>query len=147
MVDHDQVLQSLDSKTEDIIMEEKYLERRAHKILLILLKVIPMILALSAMTGTMLDFFCIDSSILSFLCGVSLVPLIFLYISSYVFRFCEYHRMFLHYIVVNNALVYWDYFIGVPVSTRGLFKIHIFVIGLFLFLILYFYKKERCCRQ
>lgn len=122
-------------------------ERRAHKTLLILLKVIPMILALSAMVGTILDFFGIDSYVLSFMCGVSFVPLAFLYLSSYVFRFCEYHRMFLHYIVANNVLVYWDYFIGVPVSSKDLFKIHIFIIGLFLFLVLYFYKKERCCRQ
>lgn len=42
-------------------MAEKFPERRAHKLLLILLKVIPMILALAAMTGTFLDFFGINS--------------------------------------------------------------------------------------
>ena len=128
-------------------MEEKLPGRRAHKLLLILLKVIPMILALAAMTGTFLDFFGINSQILSFTCGVSLFPLLFLYLSSYVFRFCEYHRMFLHYIVANNAIIYADYLIGIPVDTMTLFKIHVVVIGLFLFLILYFYRKERCCKR
>ena len=106
-----------------------------------------MILALAAMTGTFLDFFGINSQILSFTCGVSLFPLLFLYLSSYVFRFCEYHRMFLHYIVANNAIIYADYLIRIPVDTMTLFKIHVVVIGLFLFLILYFYRKERCCKR
>ena len=128
-------------------MEEKLPERRAHKLLLILLKVIPMILALAAMTGTFLDFFGINSQILSFTCGVSLFPLLFLYLSSYVFMFCEYHRMFLHYIVANNTIIYADYLIGIPVDTMTLLKIHVVVIGLFLFLILYFYRKERCCKR
>lgn len=128
-------------------MAERYPERRVHKLLLITLKIIPMVLALSAMVGTFLDFFDIDSSVLSFTSGVSLFPLVFLYLSSYAFRFCEYHRMFLHYIVSNNAIIYIDYFIGIPISTMTLFKIHVVLVGLFLFLILYFYKKEKCCKQ
>ena len=125
----------------------RYPERRIHKLLIITLKVIPMILALSAMIGTFLDFFGIDSSILSFTSGVSLFPLLFLCLSSYAFKFCEYHRMFLHYIVVNNIIIYIDYFVGIPVSTMTLFKIHVVLIGLFLFLVLYFYKKEKCCKR
>lgn len=125
----------------------RYPERRIHKLLLIALKVIPMILALSAMAGTFLDFFGIDSSILSFTSGVSLFPLLFLYLASYAFKFCEYHRMFLHYIVANNIIIYLDYLIGIPVSTMTLFKIHVVLVGLFLFLILYFYKKEKCCKR
>ena len=125
----------------------RYPERRIHKLLLIALKVIPMILALSAMSGTFLDFFGIDSSILSFTSGVSLFPLLFLYLASYAFKFCEYHRMFLHYIVANNIIIYLDYLIGIPVSTMTLFKIHVVLVGLFLFLILYFYKKEKCCKR
>ena len=28
-----------------------------------------------------------------------------MYISSYVFKFCEYHRMFLHYIAVEGEAI------------------------------------------
>lgn len=115
--------------------------------MLLALKAIPMLLALSAMIGMFLDFFGIDSSICSFIGGISLLPLLFLYIASFVFRFCVYHRMFLHYVVANNILTYADYYIGLPVENSTLFMVHIFLVGLFLFLILYFYRKERCCKR
>ena len=114
--------------------------------MLLVLKVIPMLLALTDIIGMMLDFFGKDSSVLSFIGGVSVLPLIFLYLASYVFRFCEYHRMFLHYIVANNVLTYTDYYIGLPVDNVVLFMLHIVLIGIFLFLVLYFYRRERCCR-
>lgn len=72
---------------------EMFPERSLYKLLLIVLKVIPMLLALSAMIGMLLDFLGKDSSIFSFIGGVSLLPLLFLYLASYVFRFCEYHRI------------------------------------------------------
>ena len=126
--------------------EEKCLERRVHKLLLVALKIIPMLLALFSMVGMLLDFFDVDASLCSFIGSVSLLPLIFLYLASYAFRFCEYHRMFLHYIVANNVLVYVDYYVGIPISNRGLLIVHMLLIGIFLFFVLYFYKKEKCCR-
>ena len=126
-------------------MAESLKGKRPYKLMLVTLKVIPMLLALSAMTGMFLDFLGIDSSVLSFVGGVSLFPLLFLYLASYVFCFCEYHRMFLHYIVANNLLTYTDYYIGIPISDRSLFMVHVILIGIFLFLVLYFYKTERCC--
>ena len=115
--------------------------------MLITLKVIPMLLALSAIVGMSLDFLGRDSSLFSFIGGVSFLPLLFLYVASYVFRFCEYHRMFLHYVVANNFLTYIDYYVGIPVSDKTLFMIHVILIGLFLFLVLYFYRSERCCKR
>lgn len=126
---------------------ERYPERRVYKLLIGTLKIIPMVLAITTMTGTLFSFFNINPSVLSFMGSVSLFPLIFLYLASYAFRFCIYHRMFLHYIVANNILVYADYFFGIPVSDLSLFMIHSVLMGLFLFLVLYFHKREKCCRQ
>ena len=125
--------------------EEKSPGKSLYKLLLITLRLIPMLLALSAMTGMFLDFFGMDSSIFSFIGGISLLPLIFIYLASYVFRFCEYHRMFLHYVVANNLLTYTDYYVGIPISDKSLFMVHVILIGVFLFLVLYFYRTERCC--
>jgi hypothetical protein len=55
-----------------------------------------------------MTIFGVDIPILASIAGMSLIPLIFMYISSYVFKFCEYHRMFLHYIVAINSQ-YHDY--------------------------------------
>lgn len=130
-----------------MVKAERFPERRVYKLLIGALKIIPMVLAITTMTGTLFSFFNINPSVLSFIGSVSLFPLIFLYLASYAFRFCIYHRMFLHYIVANNILVYADYFFGIPVSNLSLFMIHSVFIGLFLFLVLYFYKREKCCRQ
>ena len=127
-------------------VEEKSIERRTYKLMLGTLKVIPMLLAFLDILNMLLDFFGVDSSVISLFGGVSFLPLVFLYLASYVFRFCEYHRMFLHYVVANNMLTYADYYIGIPVDTASLFVIHIALIGIFLFLVLYFYRRERCCR-
>jgi hypothetical protein len=125
---------------------ERSLELRTHKLLLGVLKVIPMLLALHTIINMMFDFFGIETSAFSIIGGVSILPLAFLYLASYVFKFCIYHRMFLHYVLVNNIITYIDFYVGIPVATLTLFVIHLVVIGLFLFLILYFYRRERCCR-
>lgn len=106
-----------------------------------------MLLAVCSMLNMLFDFFGIDSRIFSFVSGVSVLPLAFLYLASYVFRFCIYHRMFLHYIVMNNALMIIDYYFGIPVSNTFLLMLYLFVADLFLFLVLYFYRKERCCKS
>jgi len=111
-----------------------------------MLKVIPMLLAFLAILNTMFGFLGIDCSIISMLGGISFLPLVFLYLASFVFRFCVYHRMFLHYILVNNTLELVDYYIGIPIDTFNLFVLHVILIGLFLFLVLYFYRREKCCR-
>lgn len=75
-----------------------------YKVELYLLKIIPILLAGIHLANTVLSYYGIDIILFSYIGSVSLILLIFLYISSYVFKFCEYHRMFLHYIVVNNAI-------------------------------------------
>lgn len=106
-----------------------------------------MLLAVCEMLNMLFDFFGVNTRILSLIGGVSILPLSFLYLASYVFRFCEYHRMFLHYVLANNILVYFDFYIGIPVEDKHLFMIHIVLVGIFLFLILYFYRREKCSRQ
>lgn len=127
-------------------MVVKSLERRTYKLMLGMLKVIPMLLAFLAILNTMFGFIGINCSIISMFGGVSFLPLTFLYLSSFVFKFCIYHRMFLHYILINNTLEFIDYYVGIPIDTFNLFIVHLILIGIFLFLVLYFYRRERCCR-
>ena len=101
-----------------------------------------MLLALTALLNTLLSYFDIDVPLLSYIGGISLLPLLFLYLSSYVFKFCEYHRMFLHYVSVNWILNIIDYYWGIPVSNKSLFLLYMVITGIFLFLILYYHQKE-----
>ena len=124
-------------------MEENTYIKDLHKLLLLTLKVIPMLLALVCLLNTTLSYFEIDLVILSYIGGVSVLPLIFLYLSSYAFRFCEYHRMFLHYVTLNWVINIYDYYIGIPLSDRNMLALYLIVTCIFLFVILYLYLKSR----
>ena len=123
-------------------VEERLRDKTLYKLELYLLKIIPMLLALIAFLNTVLSYFDIDLVIWSYIGSVSLLPLIFLYMSSYVFKFCEYHRMFLHYVVITNVLNVYDYYVGIPISDRELLVLHMIITGISLFIILYLYVKS-----
>lgn len=112
-----------------------------YKIELYLLKVMPMLLAAIYLVNTVLSYYDIIVPALSHIGGLSFIPLVFMYISSYVFRFCSYHRMFLHYIVINDLINLTDYYYTLPISDWELFILHMSIAGVSLFIILYLYVK------
>lgn len=130
----------------DTKMVGKSVNKRWYKLTLIVLKIIPMLLALCALLNTIFSFYSIRCDVLSMIGGISLLPLAFLYLVSYVFQYCVFHRMFLHYLLVTDILNIFDFYIGIPLDNREMFGLYLVVTALFLFLILYFYKKEKCCR-
>lgn len=124
-------------------VEESLRSKTLYKIEIGLLKIIPMVLAGIYLSNTILSYFLdIDLIILSYIGGVSLLPLIFLYLSSYVFRFCIYHRVFLHYITLNELILILDTHIGLPISDLEYFCLQMSIFGISLFLFLYLYVKS-----
>ena len=119
--------------------------KEIYKIELYTIKVIPIAISVIYLLNTILSYCYIDLPILSWIGGLSLLPWLFLYLSSFVFRFCIYHRMFLYYIVVCNILSYIDYTWTLPISDRGLFLLNIIIAGIFLFVILYL--KLKVCKH
>lgn len=112
-----------------------------YKMELYLLKVMPMLLAVIYLVNTVLSYYDIIIPVLSYIGGLSFIPLVFMYVSSYVFRFCSYHRMFLHYIVVNDSINLIDYYYTLPISDWELLILHMSVASIILFIILYMYVK------
>ena len=123
-------------------VEEKLKSKRLYKIELLMLKLIPMILAFTALLNSILSYFGIDLYILSYIGGISIFTMVFLYLSSYVFKFCEYHRMFLHYVVITWIINIIDYYIGIPVTDLEYLCLQMIVAGISLFIILYLYVKH-----
>lgn len=114
-----------------------------YKFFLGFLKVIPMVMAGLFLLNTVLSYFDIDYSIFSYLAGIGFIPWLFILLASYTLRFCEYHRMFLWYILVNNIVCLIDDNYRLPVSDRGYLVLHFIVAGIFLFLVLYFHQRCR----
>ena len=124
-------------------VEENSLRNKSlYKIELYLLKVMPMLLAAIYLINTVLSYYDIILPVLSYIGGLSFIPLLFMYISSYVFRFCSYHRMFLHYIVINDLINLIDYYYTLPISDWELLILHMSIAGISLFIILYLYVKS-----
>ena len=120
----------------------KGISKLHYKLFIIILKYIPMIIALCYVLNTATAMYGISLEPLSNIAGMSLLTWIFLYIATYVFRFCSYHRMFLWYILVDDLLNIIDYYYELPISTGNILMLHNTIIGIFLFIILYLYVKN-----
>ena len=62
-------------------MEEK-LNKLLYKLELYLVKIIPIVIAVLEVLNTVLSYLNIDVEIISMVAGISLLPLLFLYVSS-----------------------------------------------------------------
>lgn len=120
---------------------EESLSRVLYKAVIVAIKITPILIATLFLIRSILMCIEVDVTWLSYLCGMSLIPLLFMYLVSYAFKFCAYHRMFLHYIVVNDAINYVDYYIGIPLQYHELLRLHFIIAGIFLLLIIYYHQK------
>ena len=124
-------------------VEENLNNKYLYKLFILVLKFIPSIIAMIHLLSTILSYFSIDLVILSYIGSISLLPLLFMYLASYVFKFCSYHRMFLHYSVIINSLNIYDYYIGIPITNMEIIMVHIIISIIFSFIITYLYLKEQ----
>lgn len=120
-------------------LKSKYL----YKIELLLLKTIPILMSICSLCNSILSYYNVDVVIFNYIGGVSLLPLIFLYISSYTFKFCKYHRMFLHYLLITDIINVYDYYIGFPIKDLEYLCLHMIISVICLFLVLYLYLNRK----
>ena len=120
-----------------MIKEVKSVNKRLYKLELYSAKVVPMLMAGITLANTVLSYLGIQLMCLSYIGGISLLVLIRFYITSYTYRFCSYHRMFLHYILISNSVALYDYHVGIPLNDVNLFALNMIIAGVSLFIILY----------
>ncbi|QWM90035.1 hypothetical protein [uncultured phage cr18_1] len=117
------------------------MNKRMYKLELICVKYVPILIALITLIDVILYYFDIDFELINYIAGTSFLTMIPMYISSYVYKFCEYHRMFLHYIVVNKVVMMTDLYIGIPLGDFMLLVLYLIIAGIFAFLALYLHQK------
>jgi hypothetical protein len=123
-------------------MVERNVNKALYKIELLLIKIIPFIIMLFYILNSIFSYFNIDILLLSVISGLSVLTWLFLFISSFVFRFCVYHRLPLYYVLITDIINYYDNIIGIPISNRNLFILNIIIAGVFILLIVYFKFKQ-----
>lgn len=123
-------------------MEEK-LSKKLVKKFILATKVLPIVIAAIYFLNSTISFFYGNDIPLNYLGGVSLLPILYLYLASYTFKLCEYYRMYLHYIVIITIINVYDYYIGLPVNDLNLYLITVLITIITMFIIIYlkFFKK------
>ena len=117
-------------------------KRSEYKLLIIVLKFIPILTALCYMSSTIFNYFGYNIEPLSNIGGKSLLTWLFIYLASIVFNFCSYHRVFLWYIFIDDIFNIIDYYITIPISTDNILMLHNIFIGITLFTVLILYVKD-----
>lgn len=112
-----------------------------YKLELVSVKYTPVIVSFSILIGLIFSYLEIAIPLIDTLFGASIVATIPMYISSYTYKFCSYHRMFIHYIVLVHLVDTCDILIGIPLDDFNLLILYLIITGIFLLLILYYHQK------
>ena len=120
---------------------EGNLKSSLYKLEIIIIKVLPFIIAALYILSTILDYIGICSTLVNYI--VYLMFFLFLYVSSYVFKFCEYHRMPIYYALCINLINVYDVYVGIPVDNYSMFGIYSIFTGVAIFITVYLYVKSR----
>lgn len=125
-------------------MEER-LQSSLHKILLHWIKIIPIVLSVLSFLDTILSYLGIDSVIISYI--NALLVWLFLYLCSFVFHFCRWHRLFLYYLLVEGIINCYDYTFIIPLSLRPMIAIQCILAIIFISIGLYFHQHDKHARK
>lgn len=117
------------------------MNKRMYKLELLCVKYVPIIIAAIVLLNAILARFDLYIDELNYIAGTSFLTLIPMYISSIVYKFCKYHRMFIHYILTHKIVATIDMYIGIPLEDGMLLLLYLIIAGIFAFLALYLHQK------
>lgn len=120
---------------------EKSLNKVKYKLTLIIIKYIPFLIAVGNVLNSFLSYYNYDCRWLNYTIGLSIVPTIFIYLVSDILKFCNYHKVFLHYAVLITIINWIDSYIGIPVSDTIYYLIGITLFCIASFIALYLHLR------
>lgn len=113
-----------------------------YKVFLVALKYIPVLVTLSYVINTILCWFNVDLPVLSNISGMSLLTWLFMYIATYVFKFCNYHRLLLYFILVDDSINIYDYYFTIPLENHVMLELHTALVGILVIILLINHVKS-----
>lgn len=125
------------------------LNKDLYKVDLFLLKLLPVIMVISHIIASYGAIFQVVSGaaiiiqIVSHYLGLVIAPIAFMYISSHVFQFCNYHRMFIHYIAVIELMNVTNWYFKIPITNELYNGIQVTITIVFAILAIIMYIKKR----
>lgn len=125
-------------------MEAK-LQNSLYKLEIHWLKIIPMVISALSLTDTLLSYFDIDVPAISYI--NALLVWLFLYLSSIVFKFCRWHRMFLYYLLFEGIVNWYDYTFIIPLGLKAMIVVQVFIAMTFICIGLYLHQHDKLPRR
>ena len=123
--------------------EEKSKNLLSHKFLLILIKYIPHIIALFYAIYNILGLLGIDFIIAGYFIHMSLLPWIFMYLLSIIFKYCYVHRLPLYYILVSEISTTLDYLLNYSIEESIILMSNLTLIICIIFGYTFYYIKYK----
>ena len=109
-------------------------QKQQMKVLSIIVKYLPIFIALMYFINSVLSLCDIYISAITFIASYGFAPLLLIYMCCYVLKFCSNYKAYLIYIAINNLINWADY---VWNFTENILIGWILVIGTFFILISY----------
>jgi hypothetical protein len=123
------------------------MEETCHKILLIILKYIPFIIAIIYFTSSILHCFGIRCYLLGNLFFLSPITALFILVASFAFRFCIWHRLPIYYSLILHGIACLDYYCSIPITSNIMLFIYLLITIIFILVGMYlknrYNKKKR----
>lgn len=126
-------------------MEVK-LNKSLHKLIILCIKYFPIILSTISIIFNTLWLLKIKLWILGYFGYTSILVIFFLYLVSYAFKFCKWHRMPIHYLLISNIINIIDNIFPTLLLNQELLIILIMLFVMFICLTLYFKLHENSNR-
>lgn len=123
-------------------MVNKQLNIKLYKLLILSSKTFPILIALCYLLNVVLSYFGMNDVPLNYLGGMSFIPLLYLYITSYTLKLCNYHRVYLHYIVIVDIINILDFYYFIPLSNLEYMMLFLILFILAMFITLYLKLKK-----
>ena len=124
--------------------------KELYKTSLVLLKILPIVMVAAYLLMLLCFYFDSKLVILPHILGTVGAPLAFIYITSYVFKFCAFHRLFIHYYAFVDILNVSDHYLHPYFNEKVVTYLHdggtlIFIITAVI-MYMYKYKRDLCMK-
>lgn len=114
-------------------------------VFVLLIKYIPIIQMVGMLFNNILFYFDICkpfSYCLDFIIGNSIIATFLLYVCSYIFGFCNWHRLIITSNLTNLLIAFIDVIFIIPIKDHQLLILYFLIYSIFLFIIIY----KRFCK-
>ena len=124
-------------------MFNRTLNKYMYKILLGIIKYIPILLSICFIINFICSYFNIILVGIQCFMGVSFLFIILLYLLSYVFKFCYLYRLPLHYITLSSIIGVLKQFGVITLSVLGMYRVYFIIAGIALIVYVWLMYKNR----